>query len=546
VPPEPLAAAASAIRVDLRRFPWIRKLPIDYACHYDRLAKFYAGDPSSPEAWRLAAGRARNRTIDRDALVDVLSRQQNLRGAPAEAKLAATRLRDNRSVAIVTGQQAGLFGGPVYTLLKALTAIRLAEDLERREGSPAVAVFWIDSEDHDWNEVRSTSVLDAQCELRSIALPERTDAVPVASVVLDGSIDAALSALSEALAPTEFTSELLDGLRRAYRPGVGMSQAFGTWLESVLGPLGLVVFDCADPAAKPMAAATFAHEFAHPGRTSELAAAAGQELTALGYHPQVTPQDGGVALFSLDGARRPIQRQGDRFVVPGTPERTIDPADAVSHPERFSPNVLLRPIVQDALFPTVCYVGGPSELAYLGQLRRVYEHFGVAMPLICPRGTATLLDSAAARFLNRYDLPLEQLQHQDEGALNRLLEAQLPPTVEDAFEAAVTAVRDRLGALIGAVPSLDPTLEGAARSTLGKMEHDLQTLHSKIIQAAKRKDETLRRQFIRTRALTFPGGHPQERTLGFVYFLNRFGSALVDRLRTEIQLDGTAHWLIAI
>src|SRR6185503_19691780 len=201
---------------------------------------------------------------------------------------------------------------------------------------------------------------------------------------------------------------------------------------------------------------------------------------------------------------------------------------ALEHPERFSPNVLLRPIVQDTLFPTICYAAGPSELAYLGQLREVYDHFELPMPLIYPRASATLVDSATIRFLTKYDVPLEDLQPQDEAALNRLLQAQLPPAVDAAFSAAERTIGESMQQVIDVVGSVDPTLAGAAKSTLGKIEHEVKTLQGKMIQAAKRRDETLRRQFTRAQSQTFPQGHPQERMLSIVYFLNQYGPALID------------------
>jgi uncharacterized protein YllA (UPF0747 family) len=191
-------------------------------------------------------------------------------------------------------------------------------------------------------------------------------------------------------------------------------------------------------------------------------------------------------------------------------------------------------------------VGGPSELAYFAQLRGIYEHFAVPMPLVHPRASATLVDSATIRFLNKYDLPLEELQPQDEGALNRLLQSQLPPTVDAAFATANQTVAETMQSVVEVVSSVDPTLAGAARSTLGKMEHELKALQGKMIQAAKRRDETLRRQFTRAQVQTFPQGHPQERALGCVYFLNQYGPALVDRLLEELPVDPATHWVLAI
>ncbi len=220
--------------------------------------------------------------------------------------------------------------------------------------------------------------------------------------------------------------------------------------------------------------------------------------------------------------------------------------EARTTPAAFSPNVLLRPVVQDTLFPTICYVAGPNELAYLGQLRQIYDRFGVQMPLMYPRASATLVDSGALRFLQKYKLPLEALQPQDESSLNQLLEAQIPTSVEDSFSGVAHAIETTMGRLVQTIPALDPTLQGAAQSTLGRMQHDLSTLHNKIIQAAKRRDETLRRQYTRARALAFPQGHAQERTIGFISFLNQYGPALIDRLDSELPLDPGHHWIVSV
>jgi uncharacterized protein YllA (UPF0747 family) len=208
--------------------------------------------------------------------------------------------------------------------------------------------------------------------------------------------------------------------------------------------------------------------------------------------------------------------------------------------------VLLRPVVQDTLFPTVCYVAGPSELAYLGQLRRVYAAFDVPMPLIQQRATATIVDSNAMRFLSKHDVSIEVLRAQDEAALNDLLIAQLPTSVEVAMQVASDTIEQRMDALAREVPRIDATLEGATRSTLSRIQDDLKKLHGKIVQAAKRKDETLRRQFHHARAQAFPGGHPQEREIGFVSFLNKYGPGLIDRLVEALPAEMGTHWIITI
>ena len=540
----------SRLGIDLRQVPWLRPLAGDYAFNFKHVAPLYAGDPSSADAWRDAIQRVQQQTHPRGDLIRILEAQQAKRGAPPAARAATATLSDPRSVAIVTGQQAGAFGGPLFTLLKAITAIQLARRTVDTYGTPCAAVFWVDSEDHDWDEVATCTVLDGQFQPRTIAMPalEGAGVLPVADLVLDERIETVFSELQTALAPTDFTDSIVAGLRDAYRPGIRMADAFARWLEALLGPYGLIVFESSDAAAKPLVADLFRRELTAPGRTAALAASAGEALAARGHTPQVAPQLESAALFHLDRGRRPIRRQDGGAYLVGD-ERYSSEAlvkEVTNTPERFSPNVLLRPIVQDTLFPTAAYVAGPSELAYLGQLGGVYKHFGVPMPLMYPRASATLIDSATARFLARHDLPFHQLQPQDESVLNRLLEAQLPQSLEHAVKDAEEAASRSMQRVIAEMPALDPTLVGAARTVLGKMEHELQSLRSKMIHAAKKRDETLRRQFTRAQAQTFPLGHPQERTLGVVFFLNRYGPALIDRLLEDLPLDLGHHWVLTI
>ena len=543
------AAAGARLPIDIRRLPWIRRLAADYVFDHSRVADFFAGNPEDPAAWRDAIARTQRLPRQRAAVADLVLAQQRSRGAPEAATAAAARLRDPQTVALITGQQAGLFGGPLFTLLKALTTIRLAEQVQAEHGIPTVAVFWIDAEDHDWDEVKACHVLDTEMKPLSIAAgdPPHAHAGPVARVRLDESVNAAISALEAAMPATEFTPAMLDDLRRAYAPGAGMAEAFGRWLESLLGPRGLIVFDASDPAAKPLVAHVFAREIEQAGQTARLASEAGTALEARGYHAQATPQEGSLALFHLNAGRQPIKPHAGGYLVGERSESSAVLLDRVRRsPEEFSPSVLLRPIVQDTLFPTVCYVAGPNELGYLGQLRRVYDAFSTPMPLIQQRATATILDSNAMRFLSRYDVALESLRAQDEAVLNAVLEAQLPPSVEASLEDVLRAIEQRMERLAKDVTQIDATLEGAARSTTSRMQDDLKKLHGKIIQAAKRKDETLRRQFQNARSQAFPGGEPQERAVGFVYFLNKYGPALVDRLHAELPADAGTHWVVTI
>lgn len=245
---EPSTATASAIPVDIRRFPWIRRLATDYAFSYANVAPFFAGDPATPSAWADAIARSQAHLRAPAELARLIAAQQDRRGAPAAARAVAAHLADPHTVAIVTGQQAGLFGGPLFTLLKALTAMKLAAEVSRDHGVRVVPVFWIDAEDHDWAEVSGSTVLGADLDPQTIRLADLEGAgdLPIARLSLDARVQEAVAALAAALPATEFTPALLDAVGAAYQPGVGMAEAFGRLIEQVLGPHGLVVYDSSD------------------------------------------------------------------------------------------------------------------------------------------------------------------------------------------------------------------------------------------------------------------------------------------------------------
>ena len=535
------------IRIDDRQLPWTGRFIRDYCHAFEQLAPYFAGSPTHPASWIDALG-ARSRRLPDPTMAAVVERQLDARGAPDASRAAAARLGVAGTVAVVTGQQAGLFGGPLFTLLKALTAIRLARRLADEHRTTVVPVFWVDAEDHDLDEISACHVLNGELTRVAVSLDVDVPAgTSAASVVLDGSIRGTLDALRAALPPTEFTVEVTDALAAAYVPGTRLVEAFARWLERQLGPHGLVVYDASDPAAKPLVRSLFKREIGNAGRTAKLAAEAGAELASLGYHAQASPAPGSVALFRLDGTRQTIRAADGIFSTGG---HALDAstllADIETDPARFSPNVLLRPIVQDTLLPTVAYVAGPNELAYLGQLRRVYAAFDVPMPVIYPRASATIVDAATARFLNRYRIDFAELQPRDDGVLNRLLALQIPESIEQAIAEAEQSTAERLDAIARAVPTLDSTLAGAVASTRGRIERELRNLRGKVVAAAKRRDSTLRRQFERARTQSFPAGVPQERSIAGVHFLNRYGFALVDRLLRDLPLDPGHHWLLTV
>jgi bacillithiol biosynthesis cysteine-adding enzyme BshC len=550
MPADANAAAMLQESAALSGAPWVRPLVTAFTTQYPSVASLFAGNPADPRAWKETIARVQQSPRNRAALAAALTRQLEQRNAPASAREAAASLARPDTVAVVTGQQAGAFGGPLYSLLKAVTALQLAKRVREEHGTPAVTVFWVDAEDHDWEEVRTAHVLDRDFSLVDVAIdpPPGAGDRSVGALQLTEGVATAIDALERTLPPTEFTAEVITALRARYRAGETMAQAFAGWIDDLLGQHGLITFDASDASVKPLVAEVFRCELDHPSMTAKLAREAGDVMARLGHEPQVQPAEDGVALFYMDGAgRRPVKRRNGEYVIGDTRRSPAELAgEATANPERFSPNVLLRPLVQDRLFPTICYVAGPAELAYQAQLGQVYRAFELEAPLLYPRASVTLLDSAAAKFLERSHLPIESLAVQDDSVLNKLLEQHLPPDIERAVAEIERVVGTESARLRQAVGTVDPTLAGAVDTTADRVRDTLKHLHNKIVQASKRKDDTLRRQFARTRALTFPGGQPQQRVLNIAFFANRYGLTIADRLIDVLPLRTDRHYLVTL
>ncbi len=534
--------------IDINSFSWSSRLARIYCSDFTKLESFYAWDPSDPASLLRSCEARQTAKIDTTQISSVVFSQLKKRSAPTTALKNAEKLCDPRTVAVVTGQQAGLFGGPFFTLLKAITAISLSKKFEADNGIPTVPIFWIDSEDHDLEEVNKCSVLNKNLDLNRLELNcQSTPEQPVSTVSVGDNISDVLNELWLTLPETEFSENLRASLSKCYKPSSGLAQAFADWLDLCLGDEGIVAFDSSDKSAKTLARAVFTNEIEHSGRTSKLATTAGTELSELGYHSQVVPSDQSTALFKIEQKRELIRMAGNDFVVGGAKQTAATLNQKITDtPELFSPSVLLRPIVQDTLFPTIAYIAGPNELAYLGQLRKVYESFKVPMPVIYPRISATVIDRASEKFLSKNNLSLDSLEAQDDRLLNNLVRESIPSDLEEALNATEKDTQKNLLLVSQKIVAVDQTLAGATKTTISRIERDLQTLRTKIIQAAKRNDETLKRQLQRTRAQAFPNGEPQEREISFVYFLNRYGPEIIGHLLKSLPLDVGKHWLLKI
>jgi bacillithiol synthase len=518
----------------------------DYLTGSPGVHPFYASPRWDLEGLQASADNALRAERPREGAVEALIRQQEAREATAAAA-QARRLRDPRATAIVTGQQAVLFGGPLYVLYKALAAVVVARALEARRGAPVVPVFWVAADDHDFAEIRSTTVLDETGQIHDVRYSPHREPVgqPAARIALDDTVSALVDELRGRLPAGLHRDEVLSLVAACYRPGATLSEAFARLLSALLPDL--VLLDPSDPALKAPVLPVFARELVEHSPTSRLAAEAGQRLLAAGYHQQVPVRAGFLNLFVyLDGERRAMGWENGIIEVRGL-GRKMPVAEArrtlESDPSAFSAGVLLRPLTQDLLLPTAAYVGGPAEIAYHAQIGPSYAHFGIPRPVVVPRPSVTLVEPAQARALEADEISLPDLQADPQGLLARWARQDYPE-VGGAFDRARKAIEKELAAVEEMLGGLDPTLKAAADGARGRALHQVETLQEKAMRALKKRDQSRADRLRRTRDALMPGGAFQERGLGLVNLLARHGTAVVADVAGRIDPFARGHQVI--
>ena len=408
-------------------------------------------------------------------------------------------------------------------------------------------VFWVASDDHDFAEIRSTSLIDAAGAIRTLRYAPRHEPVgqPAWAIALDDTIGALVEELGEALPPALGREEILAAVAECYRPGVTISEAFARLVSRVLP--GIVVLDPADAALKRLMVPVLARELGEGSPTSRLAREAGQALLAAGYHQQVPVREGFLNLFAVvDGQRRALGLAQGVVEVRGTRERwPIDDAlrRLEADPSAWSPGALLRPLVQDALLPTAAYVGGPAEIAYHAQITPSYAHFGIPRPVLLPRPSLTLVEPQQARALDAERLTLADLVGDPEALVSRWAREDYPD-VEAAFARAREAIERELGGVEEALGAHDPTLRAATASARGRALHQVEGLHEKALRALKKRDQGRAERLRRTRDALLPGGALQERGLGLVGALGRHGLSSVPDLEALLDPFARGHQVV--
>jgi bacillithiol biosynthesis cysteine-adding enzyme BshC len=519
----------------------------DYLAGRPSAAPFFDGGRWDVDALVERAARTLELTRPLDAVAEVLARQQAARSAPRAAELAR-QLAVPGAVAVVTGQQAGLFGGPLYVLYKALAAMKVAEALRARRKAPVVPVFWVASDDHDFAEVRSTTVLDESLQLHTLRYSPHQEPVgePAAQIVLDDTIAALVEELRGALPKGPQRDETINRVEASYQPGTTLAGAFALLLSALLPEL--VVLDPAESDLKAIVAPVMEREIVERSPTSRLAEQAGARLLEAGYHQQVPVRPGFLNLFVIaQHQRRALAARNGELEIRGVGER-LAVEEAVQrlrrHPADWSPGVLLRPLAQDFLLPTAGYVGGPAEIAYHAQIGPSYAHFGIPRPALVPRPSLTVVEPSQARALEAESLSLPELQQADSEALISRWAREAYPDVEEAFSRAREDLQRDLRHVEEVLGQHDPTLRAAADAALGRALHQVDTLHEKAVRALKKRDQTRADRLRRTRDALIPGGLLQERGLGLIGLLARHGLGIIDVIRERMDPWAKGHQVI--
>ncbi len=532
------------------QIPHTTRLFTDFLSYAPGVQPFYPRSPFLSE-WIKEPNLISYDQARRGQVADILERQNKSWEASEKTIENLNRFRKGASV-VVTGQQVGLFGGPMFAIYKALTAVKLAAEATEA-GVDAVPIFWLATYDHDLAEVNHVSIPRADGTLETISTSSHSVAgAPVSAVQLGDEILPVVEQARILLGE----SEASDQLRDSYRPGESMGTAFARLYSKLFADWGVILLDASDPQLHRVAAPIYR---AAIERADELQAALigrGRALESAGYHQQVKVTPSSVLVFTMqNGVRSPIQRRtaggSEEFVIgaDGAAEkvsRTELLARLDARPEDFSPNVLLRPIVEDYLFPTVAYAGGAAETAYFGQAGAVYEKLLGRVTPIIPRFSATIVEPKMQRLLEKHGISVPDVFNGPEQLRREIATRNLPHDLQMAFDEARKSSDAHFATVKEKLEKLDRTLVDAAETSHSKMQHQLEKLQAQAARAEAQKGKLVTRHADQLSHALYPEKGLQERGIGAIYFVARYGRELLAQLYEAIHTDCHDHQILEI
>jgi bacillithiol synthase len=543
----------------------VEALSFDRIPHQSRLFLDYLKDPLALRNFYPSAVRFHHELqqrvpdvlsayrVDRTRVCDALAAMNQRWGAGQATLKNIELLREEDCIAVVSGQQAGLFTGPLYTIYKALSAVKLAGCLQQRN-TKAVPVFWIAAEDHDFAEVAKAELIGRDCQLKSVAVSGglHREGQPVGQVKLDESISTVVKDLFELLPASEFAADMKALVTSAWQPGRGYVDSFATMMTALLGRYGLIFLDPLDPELKQLAAPLYSEA---ARRAPEIASALEErsaELERAGYHAQVLATANSFPLFlhDDDGRRHSVARaaNGKYRTKDSAQEYTAEELATLAQekPERFSPNVTLRAVVQDYLLPTIAYYGGAAEIAYFAQTAEVYRMLDRPATPILPRSSLTMIERHTGRVLERYDLTLVDFVEGLEPVIRRVVEEHLAAGSAKLFADTEQNVNHELDRLRQELQSIDPTLASALETGRKKINYQLDGLKQRFVRAQMTRDEAAHRQLQRAFDQLYPNKDLQERHINITSLLARHGTYVIEWIFNAINLGSNDHQIVSL
>jgi len=527
--------------------PHTTHLFADYVSASPQVQQFYPRSPNFTEWLSQETPGQRYDSQHRARVSDILERQNRAWGASDKTIASIARLRAGASAA-VTGQQVGLFGGPVFSIYKALTAVKLAEDATAG-GQDSVPVFWIATTDHDLAEINHTALPGPNATLQPLATASHgVEDAPVGTVHFTDEITMVVQSAIELLGD----SPASDLVRESYRPGETLGSAFALLFTRLFADWGVILLDPSDPELHAIAAPVYSAAIERAAELDEALLARGKALEQAGYHQQVKVTPSSTLLFTIkDGARTPIHRRlngnstefliGDEKISQDDLLRQI-----AATPQNFSPNVLLRPVVQDTLLPTLCYTGGAAEVAYFAQAAVVYQEIKGHVTPILPRFSATVIEPKIQGLLERYALTLTDLFEGEDALREKIAARILPVELQKAFDRAGATLDASLTAVREALVKLDKTLAEAADNAGAKMQHQLETLRGRAARAELRQSELAARHAQQLSVSLYPNKTLQEREIAAIYYIARYGTDFLRDVYANLHPDCHDHQVIGL
>jgi bacillithiol synthase len=531
------------------QIPHTTRLFADFLAYSSRVQPFYPRPTHAAEWLKEEASKIAYDSSRRPHIAGILERQNKRWNASSKTLTNLDRLRRG-AAAIVTGQQVGLFGGPTFSLYKALTAVKLADEATAA-GVDAVPVFWLATYDHDLAEVNHVSLAGPEDALATLTTSSHgIPGAPVSAVRLGDEILPVLEQAAALLGDSEATQLL----RETYRHDETLGTAFARLYSKLFADWGVIVLDASDGELHRVAEPIYRAAIERADELSAALEARGEALEAAGYHQQVKVTPSSVLLFTLqNGARMAIHRheQNGHFTLgsEGAAEK-ISQADLLhrisSNPEQFSPNVLLRPIVEDYLLPTLAYTGGAAEAAYFAQAGAVYELLLGRVTPIIPRFSATIVEPKMQRLIERHGIAVPDVFGGPDSLHRKLAAHSLPEDLQSAFDKAKESLDANLAAIKEKLAKLDRTLLDAAETVGSKMQHQLEKLYSQAGRAEAQKNELVARHAETLSQALYPNKGLQERSIGGMYFVARYGRDFLHQLYDAIRTDCHNHQILEL